>query len=38
MFQSDYRREMEALTPGSEALERLDALLAGGGERARAGG
>ena len=34
MFQSDYRREMERLTPGSEALERLDALLAGGGERA----
>ena len=33
MFQSDYRREMDALTPGSEALERLDALLAGGGER-----
>lgn len=34
MFQSDYRREMERLTPGPEALERLDALLAGGGERA----
>ena len=35
MFQSDYRREMDALNPGSEALERLDALLAGGGERER---
>ena len=35
MFQSDYRREMDALNPGPEALERLDALLAGGGERER---
>ena len=35
MFQSDYRREMDALNPSRPALERLDALLAGGGERAR---
>lgn len=35
MFQNDYRREMDALTPGPEARERLDVLLAGGGERER---
>ena len=30
MFQSDYRREMDSLAPGSAAMERLEELLAEG--------